>query len=75
MWVIDQAFPTNCGAWLFKIHTHDDNQILIVAVSFFFEQICIFECGFGVVNRAWTNHHQQAIIMSSENGICGIAGG
>lgn len=64
----NQAFPANNGAWLFKIHPHQDAQIVFQFVVQFRQASGVFQCGFGIVNRAGADDHQKAWILTGQNG-------
>src|SRR3546814_15547338 len=64
--VVDQPFPADRGARFFKIDAHDDQQMLVELRTQGFEAGRVFERRFRIVDRAWTDDHQQAIIAPVE---------
>src|SRR3546814_864135 len=64
--VVDQPFPADRGARFFKIDAHDDQQMLVELRTQGFEAGRVFERRFRIVDRAWTDDHQQAIVATVE---------
>ncbi len=48
--VINQPFPADHSAWLFKIYPHDHKKFIRIVQSQFAEALGIFDGSFGVVN-------------------------
>jgi len=62
MRVVDQAFPADCGAWLFKVDAHHDIQSVCVLCAQLQEPFGIVMGKGNVVNRAGANDHQQTVV-------------
>ncbi|MNZ39686.1 hypothetical protein D3C78_571840 [compost metagenome] len=65
--IVDQAFPADRGARLLEVHTHDQVQGVGHFGSEGFEALGVFVSGFDVVDRAGTDHHEQAVILAVED--------
>ena len=62
--VVDQALPADGGPGLFKIDPHDHHQVGGQGLAHRQQPFGIFHGSLGVVNRAGTDHHQQAIVLA-----------
>ena len=61
--VVDIALPAHRGAWLFKVHAHHDQQIILERIGLRFELARIFHGLVVIVNRAWPHHHHQPVVL------------
>ena len=65
----DEALPANRGSGLFKVDTHDEKDAIFDLFSESCEALCVFEAGFGVVDRARACDHEEAVIFAKNGGI------
>lgn len=73
--VIDQSLPANCCAGLLQVGTHDHADILLQFYGKLLESAGVLKCGIGVVDRAWSDNNEQAIIALLNNLDCLIPTG
>ena len=67
--VVDQAFPADGGAGLFKIHPHDDFQRVFVLLAHVGQAAGVVQRGLGVVNGAGADDDQQAVILVAHDAL------
>ena len=72
--VIDEALPAHRGAGFFKIHAHDDHQILFKARHLLLQAGGIVHCGLGIMDGARPHHHQQAVVVAGNDVLRILAG-
>ena len=66
--VIDQTFPADRRAWLFKVCTHYDDKAVFPALL-----VCLVQAArvlfrlVNVVDRAWANNDQQTIVFATNH--------
>lgn len=65
--VIDQALPSDGGAWFFKIHAHDDLQVVFVAVDLVAQAFAVFQRCVYIVDGAGSNDHKEAIVFAVDD--------
>ena len=65
--VVDQPLPADRGARFFKIHAHDQQQIVAVLFAQRQQFARVFQRGLGIVNGARPDHHQHAIVVEFQN--------
>ena len=72
--VVDEALPAHGGAGLFKIHAHDDHQILFKARHLFLQAGGIVHGSLGIMDGARPHHHQQAVVVAGNDVLRILAG-
>jgi hypothetical protein len=60
--IIDQPLPADRRAGLLEVDPHDDQQIGLKPFFFSFESGGVFQGGFRIVNRAWSDDNEQPVI-------------
>src|SRR6266545_79647 len=65
--VVDQSFPTDRRARLFKINPHDDGELAGQLFAEAVELSRVFERAFQVVDRTRTDNDQQARVFPAQN--------
>jgi hypothetical protein len=68
MRIVDEAFPADGGTGLLKVDAHDDAQVGGEFADGALKQAGVFAGGFGVVNGAWADENEQAIVLPLEDG-------
>jgi hypothetical protein len=53
--VVDQTLPANSSTRLLEVRPHDDEELILVLLLCFQEQVTVLECGLGVVDGARTD--------------------
>ena len=67
-WIVDQPFPSDCGAWLLEVHSHDNVKVGDILLRLILELGCIFFSSFNVVDRAWplvANRNGERSVVSN----------
>ena len=65
--IIDQAFPTNGGARLLKVDTHDDEKILLVTLTLCHQARRIVTRSCRVMNRTRPYHHYKPVVLTIQH--------
>ena len=65
--IIDEPFPADCRARFFKIHAHDDDQLIFQRLLILDQLVRIFKGSVRVMNRTGSNNHSQAIIVTGKD--------
>ena len=73
--VVDQPFPADGGARLFKVHAHHDFQRASVALAQRLEAAGVVQRGGGVVNGAGADDHEQPVIRAPHDAARALARG
>lgn len=60
--VVDESFPSNCCARFLEVGAHDNTQIAGEFVGERFEAVRVFDGSFGVVDGAWSDDDEEAVI-------------
>ncbi len=71
--VVDQPLPAHSGARLLEIDPHHDLELIFELVTQRLEALAVFQRRDRIVDGAWANHHQQAIIVTGQNAVNGLA--
>lgn len=72
--VIDEALPADRGPGLLKVGAHDNEQVASEVVCQRFQLGAVFNSGGGIVDRAWSNYDDEAVIFAFENSDALLAG-
>ena len=59
--VVDEPLPADSGAGLFEVDTHDNVEVATGFVGVCLELVGIFEGGFDIVHRAWSEPDESHI--------------
>jgi hypothetical protein len=62
--VVDQAFPANDGAWLFKINPHHQQQVRRIQGHDRLEPRRVVQGGHRIVDRTGTHDHEQPVVAA-----------
>ena len=65
--VVNQPFPAYGGARFFKIGAHHNQQFFGVFLAQGQQALRVFQRGFGVVNGARPDNHEQAVIFAVQD--------
>lgn len=65
--VINESFPTDGGTGLFKVGTHDDQNLAREFVGEGFEEFGVFESCTGVVDGARTDDDNETVVLAAED--------
>jgi hypothetical protein len=71
--VVDESLPADGGAGLFKVGTHDDEDLARKFVGEGFEEFGVFESGLGVVDGTGADDDDEAVIFTAEDLGCLLA--
>ncbi|KFB71890.1 MAG: hypothetical protein AW09_002960 [Candidatus Accumulibacter phosphatis] len=71
--IVDQALPSDRRARFFKVHAHDDQQIVDETGNFLLQSLSVFNGRIDVVNRAGSKHHQQAVVGAMQDAVDTLA--
>lgn len=74
MWIHDEPLPSDGRAGFFEIDPHDNFDPIRYFVCERFELFGVFESGFGIVNRARSDHSENPPIISEDNLFNGVSG-
>lgn len=75
MRVIDQAFPSDCGAWLFKICPHHDQEAIAQSIGHGLQFGGIFIGRSGIMDGARADDYQKTVsVLSMEDSTNGFSG-
>ena len=72
--VVDQALPAHGGAGFFEVHAHHDFQRAGVFSALFEQLFSVVKCGDRVVDGAWADDHQQAVVFAGHDVVDGCGG-
>jgi len=67
MGIVDQPFPSNRGAWLFKIGSHDNEEAIGRFIGQGLESLGIIPCCLDIMDRTWSHDHQQSRVFSTQD--------
>ncbi len=67
--VVDEALPPDGGAGLLEVDPHQDEKVVGETVADGLEAIAVFEGGGRVVDRTGAHHHQDAVVVTSQDGL------
>ena len=67
--VVDQAFPADGRARFLEVHAHHDLEVGRMAVTFGLQLACVVQRGRGIVDRAWTDHHDQPVVHAVQDAV------
>lgn len=73
--IVDQSLPADRCAGLLQVGTHDHADILLQFYGKLLEPAGVLECGVGVVDGAWSDNDEQAVIALLNNLNCLIPAG
>src|SRR5215475_11832916 len=65
--IVDQSLPSDCRARLLEIHSHHYDQLVAELPLERRESRCVIDRGIIIVDRAWPDDHQQAIVRAMEH--------
>ena len=65
--IVDEAFPSDGGAGLLKVDTHDDAQVGGELGDCAFKEACVFAGGLGIVDGAGAGEDEEAVVFFVEN--------
>ncbi len=66
-WVIDETLPTNRCAWFFKVHTHDDEQVISVLFACLEQAIRVVDGCCHIMDGAGANDNGEAVVLLMED--------
>ncbi|MNE89722.1 hypothetical protein D3C80_1871650 [compost metagenome] len=67
MRIVDQPFPANGGTWFFEIDPHHHFQLTVELLAQGHQARGILFRRFGIVNGTRPNHHQQAVVIATQD--------
>src|SRR5690606_24611802 len=67
--VVDKTFPADRCTRLFEVDPHDDFKFACVAIALFAKSFRVVKGRGRVVDRTWTDHGNDTIVSTSENGL------
>ena len=73
--IVDQALPAHRGARLLEVHAHHDFKFPGQRVTQRLQALGVLDGGLRVVDRAWANHHCQAVVTAMQDLVQGRARG
>ena len=65
--IVDEAFPSDGGAGLFKIDAHDDAQVGGEFGDCALEEAGVFAGGLGIVNGTWACKNEETVVFLVQN--------
>ena len=73
--VVDQALPAHRRARLLKVHTHDDQQVVLIALAGGEQPLGVLHRRVIVVYRTGADHHHQPVIGTMQHSVGGLTRG
>ncbi len=71
--IIDQSFPTDGGARLFKINAHDDFQLILEFMAEMIQTRSILQRSIHIMDRARATDDQQPVILTTQNTVARLS--
>ena len=63
VWIIDQPFPADGGAWFFEVDPHNQHELIVNTSGECCQSPCIVNCSISVMDGTGTDDNHQASVI------------